>query len=162
MHPPGHPGAAQIQPAEPYLVRPKNTLSATSKTPAVPPPLYDFCFRTREVCFAAHKPCSQAGVCKRVRRASSSCLEPEFLRLVLCDFSLRPVWTCPRTKVAPRLSCSARTAPPHSSQDPFFLCVGRGCYLGSSGSITVVVVLIGFIVVAGPRLLTCQSQSRRG
>ena len=117
LHPPGHPGAAQIQPAEPYLVRPKNTLSATSKTPAVPPPLYDFCFRTREVCFAAHKPCSQAGVCKRVRRDSSSCLEPEFLRLVLCDFSLRPVWTCPRTKVAPRLSCSARTEPPGDKLD---------------------------------------------
>ena len=82
-----------------------------------PPPLYDFCFRTREVCFAAHKPCSQAGVCKRVRRASSSCLEPEFLRLVLCDFSLRPVWTCPRTKVAPRLSCSARAEPPGDKLD---------------------------------------------
>ena len=35
---PGHPCAAQIQPAEPYLERPKNNLSATSKTPAVPPP----------------------------------------------------------------------------------------------------------------------------
>ena len=42
LHPPGHPGAAQIQPAEPYLVRPKNTLSATSKTPAVPPPFMTF------------------------------------------------------------------------------------------------------------------------
>ena len=65
----------------------------------------------------AHKPCLQAAVCKVLRRSLSSCLEPEFLRLVLCDFSLRPVWTCPRTKVAPRLSCSARTEPPGDKLD---------------------------------------------
>ena len=97
--------------------KPQNHLSATAKTPAVHTPLYDFCFRTREVCVVAHKPCFQAIVCKIVRRSLSSCLEPELLRLVLCDFLLRPVWTCPRTKVKPRLSCSARTEPPGDKLD---------------------------------------------